>query len=130
MTENIKSAFYFSHDSNARNDNKIVKLRRKHGMAGYGVYWCIIEILRDTSDFKMSEHDIEDIAYQLGESNELVASVVNDFGLFVHESASFYSVRLQRSMSKFVAKKRAQSMGGKKAQQNKKRNNSQDEPFI
>lgn len=129
-THNEKSAFYFSHDSNARNDIKIMKLRRKHGMAGYGVYWCIIEILRDTSDYKLSEQDIDDIAFQLGESNELVSSVVNDFGLFAREAASFYSIRLQRSMSKFVAKKRAQSMGGKKAQQNRKRNNSQDEPFI
>lgn len=125
-----KQSYYFSHDSNARNDIKIMKLRQKHGMAGYGVYWCVIEILRDTADYKLSEQDIEVISFQLGETPDLVNSVINDFGLFVHEQASFYSVRLQRSMSKFVAKKRAQSMGGKKSQQNRKRNNSQDEPFI
>lgn len=125
-----KQSYYFGHDSNARNDIKIMKLRRKHGMAGYGVYWCIIEILRDTSDYKLSEQDIEDVAYQLGENPELISSVLNDFGLFIHESATFFSARLVRSMSKFNAKKKAQSAGGKKSQQNRKRNNSQDEPFI
>lgn len=35
---------YFPHDSNARNDAKILKVRMKYGAEGYGVYfmriWC------------------------------------------------------------------------------------------
>lgn len=125
-----KQTFYFSHDSNARNDIKMVKLRRRHGMAGYGVYWCIIEMLRDTSTFKMSESDIEDIAFEVGQPVDMVNSVIHDFGLFATESACFFSERLQRSMSQYVAKKQAQSRGGKKAQEKRKQKPSQEEPFI
>jgi hypothetical protein len=125
-----KQAFYFSHDSNARNDIKIMKLRRKHGMTGYGIYWCIIEILRETSDYRLSVQDIEDIAFQLGEASDTVSSVVNDFGLFHIEPTAFYSNRLNRNMQKFNSKKRAQSAGGKKAQLNKRIKPQQDEPFV
>ena len=38
-----KDTFYFSHDYNARNDEKIKRLIRKHGMQGYGVFWSIVE---------------------------------------------------------------------------------------
>ena len=40
-----KDTFYFSHDYNARNDEKIKMLIRKHGMIGYGVFWAIVEDL-------------------------------------------------------------------------------------
>lgn len=37
---------YFSHDVGAFTDPKIRKLRGKYGVAGYGVYWAILEALR------------------------------------------------------------------------------------
>lgn len=40
-------ASYFSHDCNARNDPKILELRMKHGMAGYGIYFSILEKLME-----------------------------------------------------------------------------------
>ena len=36
------AANYFSHDSNARNDEKVIRLRMKHGAAGYGVYFMLL----------------------------------------------------------------------------------------
>lgn len=47
-----KDAYYFSHDSNARHDPKLSALRAKYGWFGYGVYWAIIEVLRDQRDYK------------------------------------------------------------------------------
>ena len=41
----MKDTFYFQHDYNARNDPKIIKLMRVHGLAGVGAYWCIVEQL-------------------------------------------------------------------------------------
>ena len=38
-------AYYFSHDSNARNDEKVLMLRAKHGWEGYGLYWALVEMM-------------------------------------------------------------------------------------
>lgn len=51
----MKDACYFSHDSNARNDPKILAMRAVFGMEGYGRYWCLIEILRDEDGYKLEK---------------------------------------------------------------------------
>ncbi len=38
---------YFSHDYNARNDPRCKALIKDFGMAGYGVYWCLVEIMNE-----------------------------------------------------------------------------------
>lgn len=48
----MKDAYYFSHDSNARNDPKVQALMSKYGFEGYGWYWAILEILREQPDYK------------------------------------------------------------------------------
>ena len=48
-----KDAYYFKHDSNARNDPKIKALKQKYGIEGYGRYWIIIEILRESTGYKI-----------------------------------------------------------------------------
>jgi len=40
-----KSAFYFDHDYNARNDQKVLTLRSEYGWHGYGVFFGIVESL-------------------------------------------------------------------------------------
>ena len=46
-----KDAFYFSHDGNARNDDKMIAVRMKYGMEGYGIYFAIIERLRESCNY-------------------------------------------------------------------------------
>ena len=60
-----KDAYYFSHDSNSRNDLKMVKLRRLAGMEGIGVFWCVIEMLREADNYELPTDTIEDICYDL-----------------------------------------------------------------
>ena len=52
---NLKDAYYFSHDSNARNDEKIMAMRSVYGVAGYGMYFMIIEILREQANYKLKD---------------------------------------------------------------------------
>ena len=42
---------YFRHDSNARNDDKLTALRIEQGPAGYGVYFMILERLREEDNY-------------------------------------------------------------------------------
>lgn len=90
---------YFSHDSNARNDDKLIRLRMKHGAAGYGVYFMILERLREEADY-MSIKDYNMIAFDFRVDSSLVKSVIEDFGLFVftEDGKCFYSESFMRRM--------------------------------
>lgn len=90
---------YFSHDSNARNDEKIIRVRMKHGAAGYGVYFMLIERMRDEDGYSCSD-DYDAIAFDLRVDAELVRSVVEDFGLFTidPDSGRIYSESFQERM--------------------------------
>ena len=94
-----KDAYYFSHDSNARNDEKLLAVRMKLGAEGYGIYFMIIERLRDESDF-MSIKDYNILAFDFRVSADKVKSVIEDFELFefCENHKFFYSIRLINSM--------------------------------
>ena len=91
---------YFSHDSNARNSDKLIRLRMKHKAAGYGVYFMILERLREEPDY-MSVKDYNMIAFDLREDASLIKSVVEDFGLFVftEDGKYFYSESFNKRMA-------------------------------
>jgi len=59
-----KDAYYFSHDSNARNDVRMIKLRRMGGLEAIGLYWCAIEMLREAENYELEVTTIEDICYE------------------------------------------------------------------
>ena len=90
MASNFQN--YFSHDSNARNDTKILNLRAALGAEGYGIYFMILERLRESTDYT-SVTDYNAIAFDLRVASGTVKKVVEDFGLFsfTEDGARFYS---------------------------------------
>jgi hypothetical protein len=88
-----KDTFYFSHDYNARNDEKIKMLIRKHGMIGYGVFWAIVEDLYNNANALRTDYD--GIAYDLRLHSDIIKSVVNDFDLFEINGDYFGSSSVQ-----------------------------------
>ncbi len=46
-----KDAYYFSHDSNARHDPKIMALIEEYGLTGYAYFFTLIEILREQKNY-------------------------------------------------------------------------------
>ncbi|WP_067145321.1 Lin1244/Lin1753 domain-containing protein [Pseudotamlana agarivorans] len=85
-------AVYFSHDCNARNDEKIILLRMKHGALGYGVYFMLLERLGSCTNYA-AKLDYDLIAYELREDSEVIKSVIENFGLFeiYKDKTYFYS---------------------------------------
>lgn len=81
---------YFSHDSNARNSDKIIKLRMSLGMEGYGIYFALLERLREEKDYK-SKMDFEVLSFDLRVEKEKIRSVIEDFDLFIIDGDYFYS---------------------------------------
>lgn len=114
-TRQIKSTNYFSHDSNARNDEKLVRLRMKQGAAGYGVYFMILERLREEAEY-MSAKDYNMIAFDLRVDAAIVKSVIEDFGLFTFtdDGKCFYSESFTRRMYVMEEARSRRSVAGKK----------------
>ena len=101
MARKKELSSYFPHDSNARNSEKMVELRMKHGAAGYGVYFMLIERLREAADYSCVVN-YNSIAFDLRVSAELIKSVLRDFRLFAFsqtdEGERFYSESLRQRM--------------------------------
>lgn len=89
---------YFSHDYNSRSDEKIVKLLKKHGLEGYGAFWGIVECLYNNDN--MMALDYDSIAYELHTTdNEIIESIINDFGLFITKDGTFGSATIEKRLA-------------------------------
>lgn len=106
---------YFSHEQNARNTPKILKIRMKYGAEGYGIYFMILERLREDKEY-MSVTDYNVIAFDLRVDASKVKAVVEDFGLFVftENGEYFYSEILNENMEIKDEISKKKSEAGKK----------------
>ena len=106
---------YFPHDSNARNSDKLIRLRMRHKASGYGVFFMILERLREEPEY-MSVKDYNMIAFDLREDASLIKSVIEDFGLFVftEDGKYFYSESFKKRMGYKDDKSKKRSEAGKK----------------
>ena len=106
---------YFSHDSNARNSEKMIKVRMKYGAEGYGVYFMILERLRDEANY-MSIKDYNVIAFDLRVDASIIKAVVEDFGLFVFtdDGKYFYSDGFNKRMALKDSKAKKLAEAGKR----------------
>lgn len=91
-----KDTFYFSHDYNSRNDEKIKFLIRKHGMLGYGIFWAIIEDLYNNAN--ALRNDYEGIAYDFRVDTNIIKSIITEFDLFVFDVNTFGSLSVQKRL--------------------------------
>jgi hypothetical protein len=92
----MKETFYFSHDYNARQDEKIKQLIRKHGMRGYGIFWALVEDLYNNAN--ALRLDCEGIAFDLREDQKIIESIVKDFGLFIVSGKNISSDSIKRRL--------------------------------
>ena len=92
-----KDAYYFSHDSNAQHDPKILKMMANIGWKAYGLYWGIVEKLREEDTHSLPT-DYETLAFAMRIESELIKDIVESYDLFVVEDGLFYNLRLNKSM--------------------------------
>jgi len=96
-----KDAFYFSHDTNAHSDPKIMILLSEAGIAGLGMYWILIEILHQEPEGKISEEAYKQyIKFYTRISNTTehdvnrIEQVLNTSGLLSIEDGYVFSRRV------------------------------------
>ncbi len=108
----MKDAYYFSHDGNARNDPKIIKMISVYGMEGYGWFWVIIEMLREEDNYKLNiydQSDIDVIVSQTYSDSESIKKYIDDcvkiFKLFKKSKKYLWSLSLSNRMKKMNEKR-------------------------
>ncbi len=105
-----KDAYFFPHDCNARHDPKILKMRTGYKLEGLGLYWAIIEMMREQEGYMLpiDNGSIQAYALDLNCTPELLTSYITDcvskFNLFQSDDHFLWSDSLLRRMSRFDEK--------------------------
>jgi len=92
-----KETFYFQHDYNARNDDKILQLREKFGAEGYGIFWMIIETMAENENGGAKASLIGGLSLGYGVAKDLLFDIFRycvEIELFYEENGCYYSKRL------------------------------------
>ncbi len=111
-----KDAFWFSHDSNAKDDPKIMILIDQLGPEGYGLFWILIEILRDQTGYKYPLRLLPILAKRYYTSHEKMLAVVKNYSLFIiEEDEFFYSDSLIERMQYLEIKREQRRLAGIKS---------------
>lgn len=111
----MKKNRYFSHDSNARYDNKIILMRAEYGNRGYGIFWIIVECLREQDDLKFSLTPFTFLVLSKAteEDVDFIEKFINDciykYELFSLEDGCFYSQSLIDRMNIITEKSKRMS---------------------
>ena len=106
---------YIPHPSNARLAGGLLRLRIDDGAAGYGVYWMILELMRDAPDYKVTSSP-KALAFAINEPDvDLVSRIVSDLALFDQDSEGrLYSPWLNEQLSAYDDKKRKLQEAGRR----------------
>lgn len=99
----MKEAYFFSHDYNARQDPKMQEVLMDYGVAGIGIYWCIVEQLYEQGG-RMALASIKAIAFALHVAQDDVRSIVMNYGLFDNDGTEFWSPSVTRRLEERMLK--------------------------
>ena len=119
----MKKDQYIPHEVSMRNTTEVVNLIENEGMAGYGIYWALLEYLRTQDDYVGDLRVLKSLARQLKTKLAKIESVLNGYGLFIVTDYTFRSRKLESAMKPLEDKRKAmskQNVG--KAEANRKQN--------
>ena len=98
-----------------------MRARMEHGMAAYGIYVTLMQLLEEDEDHKLSK-DYSMIAYEMRVDVSVVQSVVEDFDLFEVEKEYFYSKELSDTIEQARKVSEARARAGRAGGAAKARN--------
>lgn len=108
-----KDAYYFPHFSNARADRKLKRVRKGLGIEGYGIYFMVLETLREQTDFKYPMEDIDLLADEFGTSEQKTRAIVCNYDLFnIDDDDDFFSPKMLEYLTPYLENKERKRIGG------------------
>jgi hypothetical protein len=116
--EELKETYYFSHDSNAITDPKILNMRADYGLEGYGLFWCIIEMMRNEENYslvldKNTYRAIKSLTNTTIDVEKYLKDCIEDYKLFQEKENYFFSNSLMKRMEEREIKRQAKVDAGR-----------------
>lgn len=126
-----KDAYYFSHDSNSKDDPKCMLLIDQLGLEGYGIFWVLIETLRDQPGYKYPIELVPILARKYNTSAEKMMLVVEKYNFFqIDNDKNFFSISLNERMEKLENNREQRRLAGKKSgEARRKKAQEKERPF-
>jgi hypothetical protein len=113
-----QDVYWFKHDANARRDQKILMLRTVYGAEGYGWWWMLLEMMRESSDYRLKltgKYAMLTLAKELGAEpeklKEFISDCIKEFELFDSDAEEKYFwspslLRRMRAYEEVISKRR------------------------
>lgn len=73
----MKNAFYFQHDCNARNDEKILMLRSEYGAEAYAAFFMILETMSEASSCEINRVAIGGLSLGYGIPKDRLTQIID-----------------------------------------------------
>jgi hypothetical protein len=100
-----KDTYYLKHDTNAAHDPKIESMLLRFGMAGYGRYWRLAELLREQADNRLPRRKwgLSTLAKCWGcseeEADAFLVALISPSELIKRDGEMVWSGRIDRDMA-------------------------------
>ena len=97
----MKRDQYIPHEVSMRSTSEVMNLIEKEGMAGYGIYWALMEYLRTQDDYIGDIEVLKSLARQLRIRLPKLKRIMENYGLFSCTETTFLSPKLIEVMKPF-----------------------------
>ena len=106
---------YIPHPSNCRVSSTVLRLLAKEGAAGYGIYWMVLEMLRDSPGYEM-QYDADLLAYTLHVNDvQLIKNVCELYNVFtITKDGRLTSPWLLEAMGEYDERKKKLQEAGRR----------------
>lgn len=106
---------YIPHPSNISKSSMLTSLLIEEGHAAYGIYWMVLELLRDCPGYKVGDN-VKSIAWSIHSTDlDLVSRVLHNYGLFDQDSDGLlFSPWLLEQMEAYDNKKKKLQEAGRR----------------
>ena len=97
----MKKDQYIPHEVSMRSTTEVMNLIENEGMAGYGIYWALMEYLRVQDGYMGDIQALKTLKRELKIRQTKLDKVLYGYGLFVCNGNTFYSPKLNEVMKPF-----------------------------
>ena len=97
----MKKDQYIPHEISMRSTTEVMNLIENEGMAGYGIYWALMEYLRVQDGYIGDIQALKPLTKQLKIRQPKLEKILKGYGLFICVGNTFYSPKLNEVMKPF-----------------------------